>query len=322
MSGAKPKVAMYWCASCGGCDETLLDVDGLLELLAQIELTLWPAALDFKYADLHALADGELTLALINGAIRTSEQEELAHVLRAKAQLVVAFGACAAWGGVPALANLTSRQAIIERAYLSSPTVENPQGVLPCAHSMVDGHALELPTLHETVHCLADVVSVDYLIPGCPPSPATVKSALLALLGDDPPPRGSVLGETRSLCISCDRNASKPEQVTLPGLRRVVDAEVEPQTCLLAQGFLCLGPATRDGCGQSCIGANMPCTGCYGPVDARLEQGAKMVATLGGLLPDEGALAAALAGLVDPAGSLYRYTLSTSLLGSERKEDA
>ena len=59
---------------------------------------------------------GEIAISFINGAIRTSEQEEIARLLRRKSGLVIAFGACAASGGIPALANLTSREAIFDRS--------------------------------------------------------------------------------------------------------------------------------------------------------------------------------------------------------------
>jgi len=41
--------------------------------------------------------------------------------------------------------------------------------------------------------------------------------------------------------------------------------------CLMEQGILCHGPATRSGCGGSvgtprCIRAYMPCEGCFGPL--------------------------------------------------------
>jgi F420-non-reducing hydrogenase small subunit len=320
---ARPKVVFYWCASCGGCEESVVDLgEALLELAEQVEICLWPVALDHKYADLETIADGDVAVAFINGAIRTGEQERIARLLRRKAQLVVAFGACAMSGGVPALANLTSRRAIFTRSYLDSPTVVNPDGVTPRPRAQVDGHPVELPAFHETVHKLADVIEVDYSVPGCAPPAALLAEALAAILEDRLPPRGAVLAPDHSLCRSCSRNESKPEDVGLHELRRVVDTAVDPELCFLAQGIICMGPATRDGCGEPCILGNMPCTGCFGPTGGCHDQGAKMIATLGGILrgDDEAAIERTLAGMPDLAGTLYRYGLSASLLGAAREE--
>lgn len=320
----KPKIALYWCASCGGCEETVLDLDAaLLDVAAAVELTLWPVALDFKYADLEALPDGALAVSLINGAVRTGEQQRIAEALRRKSALVIAFGACACWGGIPALANLTSRREILRRAYLASPTVVNPRQTLPSERVAVDGHDVELPPFFETVHALDAVIDVDYYLPGCPPTARTVQTALQAVLEGTLPAKGAVLGASKSLCASCDRNATKPDELRIERVRRVVDTIVDPGTCFLAQGLVCMGPATRGGCEQPCITGNMPCSGCYGPSDPALDQGAKMLGTLGGILAadDAQALDRALEGLPDPAGTFYRYGAAASLLGKQRAED-
>jgi F420-non-reducing hydrogenase small subunit len=137
------------------------------------------------------------------------------------------------------------------------------------------------------------------------------------------PPAGSVLGPSRSLCASCERNGSKPENVCIDEIKRVVDTPMDPAICFLAQGVICMGPATRDGCGESCINGNMPCTGCFGPTDNCRDQGAKMIATLGGIFEgqDAAAIQKATQGLVDPAGTFYRYGMGASLLGRAREEN-
>jgi F420-non-reducing hydrogenase small subunit len=92
----KPKVAFYWCAACGGCEEAVVDLgEAILDVAAAVDIVLWPVALDFKKHHVEAMADGEIAAAFVNGAIRTSEQEEWAHLLRKKAQVIIAFGSCA-----------------------------------------------------------------------------------------------------------------------------------------------------------------------------------------------------------------------------------
>ena len=98
----KPKVAFYWCSSCGGCEEAVVDLaEKILDVVAAVDIVFWPVALDFKKADVEAMEDGSILAAFVNGAIRTTEQEEMAHLLRRKAKVLVAFGSCAHLGRHP-----------------------------------------------------------------------------------------------------------------------------------------------------------------------------------------------------------------------------
>ena len=100
MTRQKGKLALYWAASCGGCEIAVLGIqEKILDVVAAVDIVLWPVALDFKYRDVEALADGEIAVSFINGAIRTEEQEKIAKLLRRKSGLGVAFGACAISGG-------------------------------------------------------------------------------------------------------------------------------------------------------------------------------------------------------------------------------
>ena len=129
---AKPKVAFYWCSSCGGCEETVVDLnEDILKVAGAVDIVMWPVAMDFKKKDIEAMADGEIAVAFINGAIRLAEQEEMARLLRRKAGLVVAFGACAHLGGIPGLANFYNRESVFQRAYREVLSVDNPSGTLP-----------------------------------------------------------------------------------------------------------------------------------------------------------------------------------------------
>ena len=76
---SKPKVAFYWCASCGGCEEAVVDLaEDILKVVEAVEFVFWPVAMDFKVKDVEALQDGEIAVSFINGAIRTGEQEHMA----------------------------------------------------------------------------------------------------------------------------------------------------------------------------------------------------------------------------------------------------
>lgn len=121
---SKPKIAFYWCAACGGCEEAVVDLaEDILGVLDAVDIVFWPVAMDFKKSDITALPDGALFATLLNGAIRSSEQEEMAQLLRRKSQHLIAYGACACHGGVPGLANQFSREQLLRFVYEEAPTL-------------------------------------------------------------------------------------------------------------------------------------------------------------------------------------------------------
>lgn len=319
----KPKVAVSWNSSCGGCDESIVDIDlKILDVAGQVEFVLWPCAMDFKYEDVEKLADGEITVSLINGGIQNTHQKHIVKLLREKSQLVIAFGSCACFGGIPSLANLTNMKEIFNNSYITSPSVDNPDKIVPEVSTDVDGKTLTLPEIFPTLYKLDEVIEVDYYLPGCPPTADMIAGALHALLTGQLPPKGSVLASDKVLCTSCDRNDSKPDNVNIKEIKRIHEIIADPETCFLAQGVVCMGPATRDGCDYPCVKGNMPCTGCMGAV-AGADQGAKIISCFGGIIDakDRKTAESILEKLVDPAGTFYRYSIAASLLGKKRKGD-
>ena len=311
----KPKIALYWCASCGGCEEAVVDLaEGVLDLVNLVDIVFWPVALDMKRSDVEQLPDSALVASLINGAIRNEEQEEMAHLLRRKSKYVIAFGSCAQYGGIPGLANLFFREQILNAVFRESPSTEV---AAEFPRRLTDGdHSLTLPEFSEKVRTLDQVIEVDYYIPGCPPSTKVVGSALLALVKGELPPLGGVLAPDHALCEDCSRKESKPEKLDLETLRRVHQIEVDPERCLLAQGIVCLGMGTRAGCDAVCIKGNMPCTGCGGPTTNVRDHGAKLLSALASNLSasEESAIDAVLEALPDVVGTLYRYSVPGSLM--------
>jgi F420-non-reducing hydrogenase small subunit len=317
---SKPKLAIYWLASCGGCDEALVDLGpALFDVADAVELVFWPAALDFKVRDLAALADGELAAALVNGAVRTDEQAHMARLIRRKAKVLVAFGACAHLGGIPGLANLCGSAEILRAKYLAPPFVDNPQQVVPRTDARLGSLALPLPGFWPQVHSLEQVVPVDYTLPGCPPPPPLILSALQALLAGALPPPGAVLAPARTLCDTCPRKPAREPGRKPARLHRVHEVAAAPDRCFFEQGIVCAGPATRGGCGESCIRGHMPCTGCFGPAPGVEDQAAKLLSAVAAMLDTRADDAPGLAAeLVDPAGTLGRYAIPASLLAARR----
>jgi len=318
---SKPKVAFYWCASCGGCEETVVDLnEDILKVVDAVDIVLWPVALDFKRRDIEAMADEEIAVSFINGAVRLSEQEEWVKLLRQKSGLIVAFGSCAHLGGIPGLGNVANRELIFQRKYLTVPTVDNPQGILPHTAISVDGYELELPTFYDTVKTMDQSIYVDYYLPGCPPPPNLVWDAVMAILEGKLPEKGAVLAPNKALCDTCPRNETKPEELAIKEFKRVATSTPDPEECFLPQGYLCLGPATRSGCGERCIKGNMPCRGCFGPPDGVADQGARILSAVASVIDstDEEEIESIIGNIADPLGTFYRFTLPSSLLRRKR----
>jgi F420-non-reducing hydrogenase small subunit len=324
---AKPKVAFYWCASCGGCEETILDLnEDILKVTDAVDIVFWPVAMDFKRKDVEALGSRELAVSFINGAIRTEEQEEMVKLLREKSSLVVAFGSCAHLGGIPGLGNFWTRETIFRRVYAEVPTVENPKGTRPQQKTVVDSdEVITLPEFYDTVKTLDQTISVDYYLPGCPPPPDLIAKALDAILKGELPEKGAVLAPDKALCDTCPRNETKPDKLWIKEIKRPYEVKLDPEKCFLTQGVICLGPATRSGCGERCIKANLPCRGCMGPIKGVVDQGAKALAMVASILgvEEEAKLTEKdvqklIDGVVDPGGTFYRFSLPASLLGRRR----
>jgi F420-non-reducing hydrogenase small subunit len=322
----KPKIALTWFASCGGCEEAVVDIaERILDLVNLVDIVYWPVALDFKVSDLEAMPDGSITASLINGGIRNSENKEIAELLRKKSKVIIAYGACSAWGGIPGLANLYDMDDVLSRAYLETPTTVNEEKVLPQTSVNVEG--VELPETYPTLKPLDQVIDVDYYIPGCPPTADVTWTAIGALIAalqsGNFPPKGAVIGASdKALCYECKLNETKPDKLQLKELKRPHQVMIDPEKCYLEQGLLCLGPVTRGGCSAEgadkplCVNAGMCCSGCFGPLDEVEDYGGKGATFIASALDyeNEEDIKKALDGMPDPVGTLYRYSLPASSL--------
>jgi len=311
----KPKVALYWAASCGGCEIAVLDIgDRILPLTEAVDIVFWPCAIDVKYDDVRAMEDGEIDLCLFNGAIRTSENLEMAELLRKKSKILVAYGSCAHEGCVIGLANLKERKAILEQNYLTSPSLDNPDGILPQTSYTAPEGELDLPEFFHTLRTLDQVVDVDYYVPGCPPVADQTWAVLTAVLEGNLPAKGSVVGAGTK--IVCDECPLEKEEKKISGFKRPHEVIPEPGKCLLEQGIFCAGIGTRAGCEALCPSVGMPCRGCYGPPPGVRDQGAKLVSALGSVIDSEDP--AEVDRIMDqipcPTGLFYRFSLAHSIL--------
>ena len=324
----KPKLAMYWGSSCGGCEISVLNIhENILVVDEVFDIAFFPCIADFKISHVEGYDDGYIDVCLFNGAIRNSENEEMAKLLRQKSKFMVAYGSCAYEGCIPALSNLTSKEATYNTVYIDNPSIDNPEGITPQPSFEVAEGELELPVFYNTVKSLDQVVDVDYYLPGCPPEPpqiwAVLQVVVAALLEGGPlPPKGSIVGASNvAVCEECP--LEKSEKV-ITRFYRPYEITPDPSVCLLDQGLVCMGPATRGGCGALCPQVGMGCRGCYGPMDGVEDQGAKMLSAIASVIgagsPEmededlEREIQAVVDTIADPAGTFYRFSMAHSML--------
>jgi F420-non-reducing hydrogenase small subunit len=312
---AKLKLALYWAASCGGCEiAQLLIGDKILKLIEAADIVFWPVAIDAKYGDVEAMPAKSIDVCLFNGAIRNSEQEHMAKMLREKSKILIAYGACACRGGIPGLGNLHDRRSIFNTVYRDTVSTEKNTNVFPQTQLRVSEGDLTLPVFYDTVSTLNQVVDVEYYIPGCPPEEKTTWLALEALIEGKLPPKGTVISHNvKAVCDECSR---KRDVKKIKKIYRNYEIIPDAELCLLEQGLLCTGVATRGGCGALCPQVNMPCTGCYGAVEGVIDQGAHFLSAIASVIDskDEEEIRTIINDVLDPVGTCYRYSLPDSLV--------
>ena len=237
----KPKFAMYWAASCGGCEIAVLNIgEKILDVDANFDVVFWPVAMDAKIKDVEAMEDGSILLCLFNGGMRNQENEEMAKLLRRKSKILVSFGSCATEGCIPGLANLCAPSEIFETAF-NTVSTDNPDHILPMSSYTVPEGELHIPQFNPVLKTLAQVVPVDYFMPGCPPEShqiaAVIDLVIKVLHGEaELPPAGTVIGVGGStVCDDCprERNVKKIDKFV-----RIQEVEhIDPNLCLLEQGW-------------------------------------------------------------------------------------
>lgn len=319
------KLAVGRGATCSGCDIAILDIhEKLLDVAKKAEVVYAPTIMDAKDSELEAIEDESIDVGIFHGSIRLSENEQLAKLLRQKSKKLVALGACACFGGIFGLANTTSKEEIFDEVY--GVNAENSEGIKPQETSKTEGgNELTLPAFYDEVFALDDKVRVDYYIPSCPPVSEQIIELLSSIFKGKPPKDGKVFASDRTLCSECPRTKSKKRRIDT--IYRVHEIEINQEKCMLDQGILCMGPATRGGCKAICLKANVPCRGCNGPTKEAFDQGGNILglfATIFGIGEEELTeedVRRIFSQIKDPLGTFYRFTLPKSILKRVRKKE-
>ena len=164
------KLATASLGGCFGCHMSILDIDErLIELTESISFDRSPLT-DIKTV-------GPVDLVIIEGGVCNEENVEVLRDFRKHSDILVAMGACAITGGIPAMRNQYDLAECLRESYVDGMGIEN-------AHIPDDP---EIPRLLNQVRPLHEVVHVDYFLPGCPPSADAIWTFLQALLSGDTP---------------------------------------------------------------------------------------------------------------------------------------
>lgn len=170
----KIKVATTSLAGCFGCHMSFLDIDErLLELLELVEFDRSPLT-DIKIC-------GPCDVGIIEGGVCNAENVHVLREFRGNCKILVAIGACAINGGLPAQRNQFDLRDILEEVYHTSVglTVDSDIPNDP-----------ELPLPLNKVHPIHEVVKIDYFLPGCPPSADAIWKFLTDLIAGRTPKLG------------------------------------------------------------------------------------------------------------------------------------
>lgn len=291
---AKVKLNTQWLSGCGGCDVGIVDLhEKILDVVGVVEFNHFPVLTDVK-----GLPPADI--GIITGAVRTEHDREAAKAMRAACKKIIAFGTCAAYGGISGASLAHTREELLERAYTKNPTT---QGQPPTRR---------VSPLEHTVQPIDEVIAVDLYLPGCPPHATFIFDALLSLVEGRPPKAGD-----ENVCGRCNRQMTKTD---VTQMRAAHEGTPDPKTCFLSQGYACLGSVTLDRCLAPCPAKGVPCAGCAGPTmqvltepthDIRTEVADRMASLTH--IPH----AEILATLERQAKTHYAYAMATRMIGNK-----
>lgn len=207
-----PKLAVWKFASCDGCQLSILDCEAeLLKIADSVEIANFPEASS-------SVVKGPYDLSLVEGSITTEHDSARIHQVRKSSKVLVTIGACATSGGIQALRNFANVKDYTAWVYAK------PQYIKTLAKSTA----------------IADHVSVDFELRGCPVNKYQLLEVISALLNHRKP-----VTPPHSVCVECK-------------LRGIVCVQV-------AHHIPCLGTVTHAGCGAICPAYGRGCYGCFGP---------------------------------------------------------
>jgi F420-non-reducing hydrogenase small subunit len=284
-----------WLSDCAGCHVAIVDLhEKILNVLQSVRIQRCPVLTDVKDYP-------KARVGLVSGAIRTEHDRHAAEEMRKSCELIIAWGSCAVYGGIVGAGIVNSRKEIMETVYGSNKTTT--PGSFPSS---------EVSAFEKNVLPLDEVIDVDLYLPGCPPHPAFVFDALIALV------EGRTPKATReSVCGRCTRTMEKTD---VASIRHNSEGIPDKDRCFLSQGYICMGSTTLDRCMSPCPTNGVVCTGCAGATMQILTEPNRDIRTE---IADRMSRLTKIAResiikeIERTAKSHYSYTMATSMIGGK-----
>jgi sulfhydrogenase subunit delta len=150
----KPKVAFFEFTSCEGCQLDVLNLDGgeLLDLLNAVDIV--------NFREVMTERSDNYDIVFVEGSISRESELPRLRMVREKAKVLIALGACACIGGVNCLKNHVPMEEALRLVYGKDAGYYDTILARP----------------------INAVVPVDYYVRGCPPQPAELLKVVKALL--------------------------------------------------------------------------------------------------------------------------------------------
>ncbi len=218
----KPVVGVFGFSGCAGDQLAIIHMeDELIDFFTSADIKFYHMAQSHQEVD-------HVDIALVEGSINTSKQEAELKEVREKADIVVALGTCAAYGGIQYLGE--DEKEFKERMQY----VYGKDGKVP--------EFLDMVGQPQGARPISDFIKVDFTIPGCPVAKENLVPIYTKLISDIKPVKYPY-----SVCLEC---------------------KYQGNDCFLLHGKFCLGPITAAGCDACCPSLNVSCVGCFGPFEA------------------------------------------------------
>ncbi len=288
-------VNIEWLSDCGGCHVAIVDLhEKILQVLQSVSIQRCPVLTDQK-------GYPPARVGLVSGAIRTEHDRHAAEEMRKSCELIIAWGSCAVYGGIVGAGIVHSRREIFDTVYGNNKTT--------LTHA---DPTSRVSPFEQSVLPLDRVIDVDLYLPGCPPHPAFVFDALIALVEGRTPK-----ATKKTVCSRCTRRMEKTD---VDRIRSASEGIPDPEKCFLSQGYICMGSTTLDRCLSPCPTNGVVCTGCAGATmqiltepnrDIRTEIAERMSRLTA--IPRD----AVVREIERTAKSHYSYTMATSMIGEK-----
>ncbi|GAA0775959.1 NADP oxidoreductase [Roseibium denhamense] len=169
----KARIATASLAGCFGCHMAILDIDErLIDLMKLVDVDRSPLTDKKRFTD-------RCDIGIIEGGCCNEENVHVLHDFRRNCDVLIALGQCAIMGGLPAMRNAIMHsdaplRECLDEAYITGKYIRNT------THQVPNDPAL--PLLLDEVYPCAQVVEIDFQIPGCAPSGDIIFDTLAKLL--------------------------------------------------------------------------------------------------------------------------------------------